>query len=326
MNRIIFTGLFGLASFAAYAAPVVPESVIKDIDAGYGQRALTQLRPLVQQYPRDREVQYRYGSALVAGNKLDEAQTAMKAAIETDPNASELHRVLGEAYGAAAERASVFGMYSLAKAALAEFQTAVKLNPNDPDAHADLAAYYIEAPGVVGGSLDKAHEEEALLDKLAPLQALQTRASEAQQKKDWAGAERLLRQAIAIDKKPDSLTQLAMMQLRAEHGSDALATFKTITTRADAPASSWFYLARSVGVAHAAPADGIAALKHYIELPERPDMAPNLGWAHLRLGELYAQNNQKDLAAAEIELARKQPPADDSRFSSALDKAVALLK
>ncbi len=326
MKRLIGAAAGSLFVLVAHAASVVPESVIKDIDEGYGQRALVKLRPLVQQFPKDREVQYRFGEALVIGNKLEEAQTAMKSAIEADPNASELHRVLGEAYGSAAQQASFFSMVKLAKNSLTEFQTAVKLNPNDPDAHADLAAYYIQAPGVVGGSLDKAHEEEAALDKLAPVQALQTRASEAAQEKNWAAAEQFLRQAIAIDKKSDSLLQLGMMQLHNDHANEALVTFKTITARVDAPASSWYYLARSVAVGHASAADGIAALRHYIDLPERPDMAPKLGWAHLRLGELYAINNQKDLASTEIELARKQTPADDSNFKSALDKAVALVK
>jgi len=326
MKRMIGFAASSLFVLVAHAAGVVPESVIKDIDDGYGQRALVKLRPLVQQYPKDREVQYRFGAALIAGNKLDEAQTAMKAAIAANPNASELHRMLGEAYGAAAQQASFFSMVRLAKDSLAEFQTAVKLNPDDPDAHADLAAYYIQAPGVVGGSMDKAHDEEAALDRLSPLQALQTRASEAAQEKDFSAAEKLLRQAIAIDKKSDSIFQLGMMQLHAEHASDAITTFKTLTARSDAPPAAWYYLARSVVLGHTTPGDGIAALKHYIELPERPDRAPQLGWAHLRLGELYAINNQKDLAIAEIELARKQAPLDDSNFKSALDKAVALAK
>jgi len=329
MFRIAIASLFGLSAcsvFAANAVAIVPEAIVKDIDDGYGSRALAQLRPLLQQSPHDRDVQYRYGSALLAAGKFDDAQKAMKAALESDPNAPELHRVLGEAYGAAAIKASIFGMAGLAKSSLAEFQTAVKLNPNDPDSRVDLASYYIQAPGIVGGSLDKAHEEEAVLDKLSPLQALQIRASEAENEKDFPAAVKLLRQAIEIDKKTDSLVQLGMMQLHTEHASDALTTFKSLTARSDAPASSWYYLARSVALTHAAPAEGIAALKVYIALPERPDQAPKLAWAHLRLGELYAQNNQKDLAAGELDAARKQPVADDSNFDSALKKAQALLK
>jgi len=58
---------------------------------------------------------------------------------------------LGRSYGEKADKAGVFSAMGLAKKVRAAFERAVELDPNSWEARSDLAEFYAEAPGVVGG-------------------------------------------------------------------------------------------------------------------------------------------------------------------------------
>ena len=52
-----------------------------------------------------------------------------------------------------------FKAASLAGKVRNEFETAVRLDPNNVDARSDLGEFYLEAPGIVGGGRDKAEAQ-----------------------------------------------------------------------------------------------------------------------------------------------------------------------
>lgn len=95
---------------------------------------------------------------LIEGD-YDEAIDWFKKAVELNINSSEYHLWLGRAYGYKAERASIFKQPSLAKKVQNEFEKAVELDPDNIEARFDLMQYYLEAPGFMGGSKEKAREQ-----------------------------------------------------------------------------------------------------------------------------------------------------------------------
>src|SRR5262249_53332327 len=70
-----------------------------------------------------------------------------------------------------------------------EFETAVKLLPDSVDARSDLAEFYLEAPGIVGGGRDKAMQQVSPLAQLDPARAHWVSARVAEKKKELATAE-----------------------------------------------------------------------------------------------------------------------------------------
>ena len=76
-----------------------------------------------------------------------------------DPDNSRFHLWLGRVYGEKAERANPLAAAVLAGKVREEFERAVQLNPKDVDARLDLAEFYIEAPGILGGGEQKAREQ-----------------------------------------------------------------------------------------------------------------------------------------------------------------------
>jgi tetratricopeptide (TPR) repeat protein len=89
-------------------------------------------------------------------------------AIALEPKNGLYHLWLGRIYGEKADHAGFLSAAGLAKKVRSEFERAVQLMPDSWEARTDLAEFYLEAPGVVGGGKDKARNEA---DRLAPLDA-----------------------------------------------------------------------------------------------------------------------------------------------------------
>ncbi len=79
-----------------------------------------------------------------------------------------------------------------------EFEHAVEFTPRSWEARTDLAEFYLEAPGIVGGGEDKARAQADALLPLNPGMAHWVRARIAQKNKDTAVAEQEYRAAIEV--------------------------------------------------------------------------------------------------------------------------------
>lgn len=117
-------------------------------------------------------------------------------AVALDPNNSQFHLWLGRIYGEKADKSSFMTAAGLARRVVREFEAAVHLNPKSIDARTDLAEFYLEAPGIVGGGRDKAEKQADSLRELDPAKAHWVSARLAEKKHDFVGAEREYRAAI----------------------------------------------------------------------------------------------------------------------------------
>lgn len=117
-------------------------------------------------------------------------------AVTLDPNNSQFHLWLGRIYGEKADKASFMTAAGLARRVVREFEAAVHLNPESVDARTDLAEFYLEAPGIVGGGRDKAEQQASSLQQLDPAKAHWVNARIAEKKHDVAQAEKEYRAAI----------------------------------------------------------------------------------------------------------------------------------
>lgn len=313
-------------SAAVYGAGVVPDGVAKDVDQGYYHRALPPLQALLKEHAQDAEVQFRYGEVLLGMNKTDAALVAMKAAVTLDPKNDIYHRGLGEVYGTQAQDASIFSALGLAKSSLSEFQAAVQLAPDDLDAHADLAAYYTQAPGIAGGDADKARAEEAAMSKLDPVRGMQQEAADDQYDKAYDKAEALLKQAAAKDTKADSYAQLGAFYLDRKRFADAIDAFTAAVAKGLVDPAPLYWIGRASGSGQLRYDEGIAALKTYLGTPDHPDASPSFAWAHLRLAGLYILTGKGDLARSEFAAAQATADGGDKELSHELRKVGSQLK
>jgi Flp pilus assembly protein TadD len=127
----------------------------------------------------------------------DRAISACERATSLDPRNSQYFMWLGRVYGEKADRAGFFSAAGLAKKVRSSFERAVELDPRNWEARTDLAEFYLEAPGIVGGGKDKARAQAEAIQPLNPAMAHWVLARLAEKNNDAAGAEREYRAEIA---------------------------------------------------------------------------------------------------------------------------------
>lgn len=94
--------------------------------------------------------------AYYAEEHPDEAIHECEAAVTAAPGNASYQLWLGRVYGLKAGRVSALSAFGLAKKSRASMERAVQLDPHSADALSDLGDFCVEAPGIVGGGIDKA--------------------------------------------------------------------------------------------------------------------------------------------------------------------------
>lgn len=126
------------------------------------------------------------------------ATESFEKALALAPRNAELHRLLGNVYGRRAETASVFTAPGYARKAHQYFEQAVALDPNNREAVANLFEYYLEAPGIMGGGIDKAEDLVKRISKLDAPAGHQAQAELERKRNRYEAAEEQLRRAAEL--------------------------------------------------------------------------------------------------------------------------------
>ncbi len=250
----------------------------------------------------------------------DAAANECEQAVRLDGSNSGYHLWLGRALGEKADRASFLSAYSLAKRTRAEFEAAVRLDPRNGEALVSLGEFDRQAPGVVGGGMDKAQQIAVQLDKVDPERAHEFRGRLAEQKKDYAAAEGEFKRAIAAGPHPAfGWTALAGFYLRRQRFAEMESAFHSALTAAQRDRQSGVALYDGAGLlleSNRNPALAAAMLDEYLTNAAKTEEAPAFV-AHLRLARLKQQLGDAAAAGREcsaaLALASQYKPAQDFR-------------
>lgn len=166
------------------------------LDQGRVDEAITTLQTKISRSPGDAQAENLLCRAYFTLGEWDSGISACQRAVLLAPEVSRYHLWLGRIYGEKAEKSNFLTAASLAKKVRSEFEQAVQLNPNNTDARTDLAEFYLEAPGIVGGGRDKAEAQAQTLAGLDPEKAHWVNARLAEKRQDFSAAEREYRAAI----------------------------------------------------------------------------------------------------------------------------------
>ena len=191
-NRLLLLALAALTATAAAAA----ESPAALLAAGRADDAIQTLHQQIARSPNDAEAHNLLCRAYFELEDWDHAITACERAVNLAPAHSLYHLWLGRSFGEKADRVSFFSAAGIAKKVRTEFERAVELDPKSWEARSDLAEFYLEAPGIVGGGKDKARAQADAIAPLKPAIAHYLLGRIAEKNKDNAAAEREYRAAI----------------------------------------------------------------------------------------------------------------------------------
>jgi tetratricopeptide (TPR) repeat protein len=194
MRRRVLLWLFLAGLIPQRALAMSPKDLL---DAGRVDEAIQTFQQRIAQSPNDAESYNFLCRAYFMLEEWDSGISACEHAVELDPQNSLYYLWLGRAYGEKADRSGFFSAAGLAKKVRNSFEHAVALDPQNWEARTDLAEFYLEAPGIVGGGKDKALRQADVLMSVNPAMAHWILGRVAEKSKDSRAAESEFRAEIA---------------------------------------------------------------------------------------------------------------------------------
>lgn len=277
------------------------------------------LAPLAESDSASKELLFYAGRLALRARDFRSSVRLLERAVAMDAGNSVYVMWLGRAYAQDAINGNKMRLVFVARRSRNAFERAVALDPANVQARLDLGQYYLLAPGIVGGSVEKARGQVREIAKHDAFWGHVAAASVARAQKDTVTAEHELRAAVAVA--PDSVTgHGALAQFLSERGRYPEAydeVRRLMATHPEEPMPHYY-----MGVLAASWKqhldEGAAALRRYMTLLPREEDPP-LASAHYWLGAVYRAQEKADSARAEFREALRLNP-QSSRARKALEE------
>lgn len=244
------------------------------------------------------------GMRLMRADNPAAAERQFERAIRAEPNVGLYHLWLGNAVGQQTATANVVRQPFMARRIKAEFERAIELDPELLDARDGLIQFYLQAPGVMGGSEAKAREQQREIARRDAARGHIAMANIAWHARDTVNTERALMAAIAA--RPDSAVPVMSLAIR-QHGwgraSQAFATLDGFLARHPQHVGIRYQYGRIAAVSGQNLAQGERHLRALIaDTSWTPGgYAASRAATHARLGDILRHQGKRDEARAAYE-------------------------
>jgi tetratricopeptide (TPR) repeat protein len=279
---------------------------------GRVDEATASLHEVLAAQPGDAEAHQLLCRIYYAQEIGDKAIHECELAVADAPASSDNQMWLGRAYGFKASHANPIAALSLAIKVRTAFERAVQLDPENIHAMNDLGEFYVAAPSLIGGGLDKARALAARMQPHFPAQAHRLLALVAEKKKEDALAETEFSNAVAAGKTPEAYIDLGQFYQRHHQPGKMLEALQSGVSADRRKGPALVDAASILTEAHNSPELAENLLRTYLSSSAKTDEAPAFK-VHVQLGELLAQRGDPAGAhreyAAALALAPNYAPA-----------------
>jgi tetratricopeptide (TPR) repeat protein len=184
-----------LLAFSVSGQQTDPEKLI---EAGHWKKARVIVETRLSQNPNDALANFLLSQIRNAFGDYTTPLPLAEKAVALDGRVAKYHRQVAEATGLEAQHANAFRLITLARQFRSEIDTAISLDPRDIQAHRDLLEYYLVAPGIAGGDVQKASAMAKQIGQLDAAEGLLAEARVASFRKRSSETGDLLRQAAGL--------------------------------------------------------------------------------------------------------------------------------
>ena len=199
LSRSLFSGFFVFVTLAAAGDTKSSEDVLQRATALYEHTEYENSLQLLAKVPSPNAAGYLLsGKNYLMLGDYKRATEFFEKALALVPDSSDYELWLGRAWGRRAEISGWLTAGVHASKARQCFERAVALDPHNREAKNDLFDFYLNAPGFLGGGLEKA---EAIANSIAgerPPESEFEKAQLAERRKDYQAAEAHLRRAMEL--------------------------------------------------------------------------------------------------------------------------------
>ena len=330
--RPISTLLFGAAlcwSGIGLAAASSLEQASALLEQEDYQQLHMLLEPAQRQYRRDASYWYLLGRAAMGLSDTAAAEKHLKKAAELQSDRAEYQFWYGQSSCNQAQNVNMLRARGFAIRCRDAFAAAATLEPENLTYQRALAQFHIQAPSIAGGD-----KKEALLiaQRLRQLDALQGELLELEvhaANQDLAAFDALVGGSELLQTRPEPFVLRGFYQQQQDAHEQAIAEFEQATQLSIDPDDktavaqvlmAWYQLGRSAVVGKTQLDKGIAALQHYRSQLDTEQFAslPDMGWADLRLAQLYLLQEETELARALLEPLKAS--SQDQRILAEINK------
>jgi tetratricopeptide (TPR) repeat protein len=309
-RRLLLHVIFAIAGLAL--AHAEGGDALRLLNQGKVDEAAVLLNSTLADQPHNAQAHQLLCRVYYAQEKGDDAVAQCEQAVRDDSSSSTNQLWLGRAYGQKAEQANLVSAFSTAKKVHVAFERAIELDPANVEAMSDLGQFYVNAPGIVGGGIDRAEQLAPKLMQRSPARGHRLLGQIAVKKNDPTTAESEFKAAVGAAQSPEAWIDLAQFyqqrgqidQAVAAVQSSVAANHKKNAALVDA-ASLLIEMKRQPQLAE-------KCLRDYLASPSKTDDAPAFR-AQFQLGNLLKQQGNPDAARqsynAALAQASKYAPA-----------------
>lgn len=284
---VLLLGLKATVPLAAQSLRMAEQDVLE----GRADKAIAELKVAPASGEAHLLLCRAYLSELHGSEAAAECRTALKTGLGQNSAAQDW---AGRAFGMQAEHAGPFTGLKLAGEVRTAFQTAYALNKRSAPAANDLAEFYVNAPSIVGGGVDKAASLADEIQSTLPEIAHRVRALVAQKRGDANQAEREFLAATQVAQSSGTYVDLALFYLRQHNLQKSVEAAHRAIAVNQARNADLFDAASTLNDAHQ-PSQALPVLHEYLQRGEKSDQAPAFR-AYTLIGRILAA--QGDQAGA----------------------------
>lgn len=261
---------------------------------------------------RDANAMYHLGRIALLNGDHKTAIDWFEQAVAREDGSALFHYWLGSALGTEAQQASKLRQPFLARRVKHEFERAVELDPTMIDARFGLLDFYSVAPGVMGGSMERAQEQARAIAALNVMRGHLANARLALRRKDDSVAFREYESAIAAA--PDSTPAyfgLASLYRSRNRWTDAMDVYdRLLTARPDETVAHalWGIVSAISGLEMER---GERELRFYLANAPAATTAQSFSNVRFRLGQILERTGRVEQAKAEYAEALRRNPKNE---------------
>ncbi len=312
------------------------DTAIKLEKEGQYEQAKVLFQRITKEAPNDAKSFYYLGLMSMLYD-YDGAINYLKTAIKLDYADADYHVALGNSFGIKAARASIFSKLGAASDCLKQYKIAAQLDPKNLSARVGLINYYAQAPGIIGGSIEKAYAQADTIKMSDPYTGNLAEAMIRGYRKERSKEEQCYLEALSIDPKRlkayEGLWRFYSRQkdyskakeivarmlntaadksgaeysagLYYEELSDldkAVLMFSAALSRDSADARVYYQLGKAALFSGKDLEKGLEFFRKCLQSEPLED-APTWPYAHWRMGMIYEKLGKRDSARSEYEVA-----------------------
>jgi Tfp pilus assembly protein PilF len=258
------------------------------------------------------EAQYWLGRIAYDEKELGEAETFFENAIEADGKRAEYHNWYGNTLAGIASDANLFKQGMLAPRMKSAWEKAVALNPGYIEPRQSLIQFYLQAPGMMGGSVEKAREMAHEIKKLKPAEGHRQLGNIYSREKNWEAAEKEYLAMVAADASYQLV--LANYYTSQKHYAKAFELFESALKKNPDDMMATYQIGKTSALSGERLARGEECLKKYLAYQPKPNEPSHAG-ANMRLAQIFEKRGNK----AEAKKLYEQALKSDASLKEAKD-------